>query len=110
MTIAFAIQYDDLNGAFNGSLSDRENDGISFLNLCVSINLLLVNHYNGILRVTGIVLGLMYYDNMFYFTGFHMNGSKGRSENGKACLIECDTIHNPRGTVYSNAGIIFLVN
>lgn len=37
---AFLIVYDDLNSAFNGSLYDRKNNGINFIILCDSINLL----------------------------------------------------------------------
>lgn len=37
---AFLIVYDDLNGAFNGNLYDRKNNGINFISLRDSINLL----------------------------------------------------------------------
>ncbi|GBM01464.1 hypothetical protein AVEN_209285-1 [Araneus ventricosus] len=113
---AFVIEYDDLNGAFSGSLCDRENDGISFLNLRVSINLLIAEHNVGILIAAGSAYGLMYYDNKFYFTDSHSCGPKGKSgaQNGKACVIECDTIdeflRTIRRTVHSNAGTQFSIN
>ncbi|GBO41872.1 hypothetical protein AVEN_143063-1 [Araneus ventricosus] len=113
---AFAIEYDDLNGAFNGSLCERENDGISFLNLRVSINLLFAEHNLGILISSGSAYGIMYYDNKFYFTDSHSCEPKGKSgaQNGKACVIECDTIdeflRTIRRTVHSNAGTQFSIN
>ncbi|GBN45013.1 hypothetical protein AVEN_56209-1 [Araneus ventricosus] len=75
----FVIKYDDLNGVFNGSLCDRENDGISFLNLRVSINLLFAEHNVGILIAAGSAYGIMYYDN-FYFTYSHSCGPKETAE------------------------------
>ncbi|GBM38275.1 hypothetical protein AVEN_17721-1 [Araneus ventricosus] len=113
---AFAIEYEDLNGALNGSLCDRENVGINFLNLRVSINLLFAEHNVGILIAAGSAYGIMYYDNVFYFTDSHSCGTKGKrgAQNGNACVIECDTVdeflRTIRRTLHSNAGSQFSIN
>lgn len=101
---AFAIEYDDLNGTFNGSLCDRENDGINFLSLRESLVLLFANHNLEILVCAGSAYGLMNVDNNFYFTDSHSCGSKrkGRVPNGKACIIESDNIDEFQLLVHSS--------
>lgn len=40
-------------------------------------------------------VGIMHYNDKFYFTDSHSCGSKGEnigSSTGKACIIECDTL------------------
>lgn len=113
---AFRIEYDDVNGAYNGSLCDKENNGIDFLNLRDAMNLLFVEHNVGILINAGSAYGLMYYHNKWYFTDSHSCGPKGKSgaKNGKACIIECDTIVQflriIRRTTHSTVGTQFSIN
>lgn len=66
--------------------------------------------------VSSRAYGLIYYDNKFCFTDSDSCGSKGKGgvQNGKACIIECDTIdkfiRNILQTVHSNADTQFSIN
>ncbi|KAG5680197.1 hypothetical protein PVAND_009722 [Polypedilum vanderplanki] len=55
--------------------------------------MLFIKHKAGILVCESKSLGLMHYDDKYYFTDSHSCGPAGASAaNGKACIIECDTI------------------
>ncbi|KAG5666753.1 hypothetical protein PVAND_014765 [Polypedilum vanderplanki] len=89
---AFGIEYDD-EWMCTGSLQDNINDGVIGRTLLNAIRMLFIEHKAGVLVCESKSLGLMYYDDKYYFTDSHSCGPAGASAaNGKACIIECDTI------------------
>lgn len=54
---------------------------------------LFANPKAGILIAESKSLGVLHYDNKYYFTDSHSCGPKGASTvNGKACIIDCDNV------------------
>ncbi|KAG5683578.1 hypothetical protein PVAND_012851 [Polypedilum vanderplanki] len=89
---AFALEYDD-NWLCAGSLQDNINDGVISHTLLNAIRMLFIDHNAGVLVCASKSLGLMHYDDKYYFTDSHSCGPAGASAaNGTACIIECDTI------------------
>ncbi|KAG5685124.1 hypothetical protein PVAND_014320 [Polypedilum vanderplanki] len=89
---AFALEYDD-EWMCTGSLKDNINDGVIGRTLLNAIRMLFIDHNAGVLVCESKSLGLMHYDDKYYFTDSHSCGPAGASAaNGKACIIECDTI------------------
>ncbi|KAG5683289.1 hypothetical protein PVAND_012577 [Polypedilum vanderplanki] len=88
----FALEYDD-EWVCTGSLQDNINDGVIGHTLLNAIRMLFIEHNAGVLVCESKSLGLMHYDDKYYFTDSHSCGPAGASAaNGKACIIECDTI------------------
>ncbi|KAG5674477.1 hypothetical protein PVAND_004445 [Polypedilum vanderplanki] len=88
----FALEFDD-EWVCTGSLQDNINDGVIGRTLLNAIRMLFIEHKAGVLVCESKSLGLMHYDDKYYFTDSHSCGPAGASAaNGKACIIECNTI------------------
>ncbi|GBM63460.1 hypothetical protein AVEN_260896-1 [Araneus ventricosus] len=114
---AFVIEYDDLNGVFNGRLCDKENNGLSFLNLRALINLMFAEHNVGILIVAGSPYGLMYYYDKFHFTDSIHADQREKAEHkmeksvsSNVILLTREFLRTILRTVHSNAGTQFSIN
>jgi len=90
----FSLNYDD-NWLCSGSLLDSINNGELGITLLAALKKLFREHNAGIIVAYSKSLGLMHYDEKYYFTDSHSCGPRGaplQNDNGKACVIECDTI------------------
>jgi PIF1-like helicase/Helitron helicase-like domain at N-terminus len=79
-----------------GSLVDNVNEELSQRTLLAALQFLFTEHNAGILIAEDKCLGVLKCDEKFYFTDSHPCGPSGapcrkRTDNGKACIIECDT-------------------
>lgn len=97
---SFSIYYQE-DSPFFGSLQDDVNDdshkgdAIGLRSLRKSLEKLFDSHSAGILITQSKSLGVLHYDNKYYFTNSHSCGAKGsraRPEQGRACIVECDNI------------------
>ncbi|KAG5666270.1 hypothetical protein PVAND_017605 [Polypedilum vanderplanki] len=109
----FALEYDD-EWVCTGSLQDNINDGVIGHTLLNAIRMLFIEHNAGVLVCESKSLGLMHYDDKYYFTDSHSCGPAGASAaNGKACIIECDTIeelHRIVRRALSSRNVPFVIN
>lgn len=92
----FSIEYNE-NPALFGCLMDSVNrkDGIGNT-LNDTMQNLFNDHAAGILIAEGKSYGVIYHEEKYYFTDSHSCGIKGapaKNSNGKACIVECDTIN-----------------
>lgn len=91
---AFSLNYDH-DWLCQGNLIDRKNDGVVGKTLLNAMRDLFSDRNTGILVGCSKSLGLMHLDDKLYFTDSHSCGPKGaplKNDNGKACIVECDTI------------------
>ncbi|GBP80295.1 hypothetical protein EVAR_37972_1 [Eumeta japonica] len=89
---AFKITH-EANPSWCGSLQDKMNDGIQGKTLAIALDALFTDHRGGILIANSSAYGVLNYNNKYYFTNSHSCGKKGAAagNEGKACVIECDT-------------------
>ncbi len=94
---SIAIEYDE-NTEFFGSLQDSVNISNIGFTLKDALMQLLSIHNAGILIASRKSYGVMCYQGKYYFTNSHSCGRRGApvvdgyEGNGKACIVECDTI------------------
>ncbi|KAK2710518.1 hypothetical protein QYM36_011897 [Artemia franciscana] len=92
---AISLDYSD-NWLCQGNLIDCINDGVSYKSLLDALTNLFSEHNSGIIVALSMSLGLMHYDDKYYFTDSHSCGVLGAPwpnfNIDKACVIECDTI------------------
>lgn len=98
---SFSIDIEE-DSPYFGSLEDDKNDDDTLQDgvfgrrsLKRSLEMLFREHSAGILIAESKSLGVLHHNDKFYFTDSHSCGAKGsstRSANGRACVIECDTI------------------
>ncbi|CAG9799443.1 unnamed protein product [Chironomus riparius] len=79
---------------FFGSLRDSVNAPPSVgQTLMASLQSLFESHSSGVLIAESLSLGVMHYNDRYYFTDSHSCGARGvKAGDGKACIIECDNI------------------
>jgi len=86
----------DRDPALFGCLKDVENRGDVGVSLLEGLTKLFRGYRAGVLIACGQCFGVLQYDAKYYFTNSHSCGPKGakaQPKNGKACVIECDTLH-----------------
>lgn len=90
---SFSIEYDEEPLLF-GSIEDLTNRGNAGLMVREALSKLFETHSAGIMIAAAYSYGVMNYDDKFYFTDSHSCGPKGSRAglNGRACVIECDTL------------------
>ncbi|CAG9761348.1 unnamed protein product [Ceutorhynchus assimilis] len=89
----FSIDY-DIDTLLFGNLQDNMNRDNIGLTLHAALTDLFVDHGAGILIADSKAFAVMHYDDKFYFSDLHLCGPKGSKavRDGKACVIECDSI------------------
>lgn len=99
---SFSIEYADESPLY-GSLQDAANMNIDTAQpLKDSLNQLFQENNAEVLITTGKSLGVMLYDEKYYFTDSHSCGSKGAAAtNGRGCIIECDTHWFAKRTIHA---------
>lgn len=86
--------YDEETDLF-GCLQDSVNNQDFRMTLKESLTTMFINHKAGVLIATSKSLGVMNYNNKYYFIDSHACGPKGASASdthGKACVIECSSL------------------
>src|SRR5271154_5268824 len=91
-TFNFSIEYEEEPSLY-GILNDAVNNDNVGVTLRVALDIMFRDWVCGVLIAASKSLGVMNYDNKYYFTDSHSCGPKGDSAcNGRACVIECDTL------------------
>ncbi|GFU38688.1 ATP-dependent DNA helicase [Nephila pilipes] len=92
----FLLNYDEDNWYIAGSLNDGDNDNEFNFTIHQALTNMFNQGQNSCIFVSGSkTLGVMHQNKKYYFTDSHACGERGapaRGYNGKACIIECDTI------------------
>jgi hypothetical protein len=91
---SFRIEYEEETNLV-GCLRDSVNIQDFGMTLKESLTTMFTSHKAGVLIATSKSLGVMNYDDKYYFTNSHACGPKGASASdtqGKACIIECSSL------------------
>ena len=90
----FSLEYEEYTNIF-GNVQNNLNQNNNGMTLNEALLALFKHHQAGILIASSKSLGVMHYNEKFYFTDSHSCGPKGasaRPDLGRACIIECDTL------------------
>lgn len=91
---SFIIEFDE-NTNLVGCLRDSVNNQDFGLTLKEALATMFTSHKARVLITSSKSLGVMYYNNKYYFTNSHACGPKGDKAlitHGKGCIIECSSL------------------